>query len=99
MQNCDYKSEEVSKELILKSLDQVFEDTIIGNSNFFVLDNTESGCFMQTIFADGSYTVEFSPSIGALYKKLVMKDDELQKLFIGFFNGDIPSLDDWVKIK
>lgn len=86
MQDSPFNSEEeITKQLIKEALDYVFEETILGNFNFFVLNNNDT--FIQTFFEDGSWDVEISLVAGVVLEKNSLADSKVYSLFYDFFDS------------
>lgn len=92
MEQHPFEAEPLSKELIIKALDLVFEDAIAGYNNFFVLQNDSNGYFIQTIFQDGIWRVEYSDAKGIIYKKDEIDYKNVYAVFQNFYRGIEPDL-------
>lgn len=82
-----FEREEISEDRIKETLDKVFDDEIAGVSNFIVLDNKDSDRFIQGIFSDGEWILEYSPKLENIYKIKHSDYKEVYNLFIEFYNN------------
>lgn len=80
-----HPEEEITKQLIEEAVDYVFEETILGNFNFFVLKNNDT--FIQTFFEDESWDVEISLVPGVVLEKNILAVSKVYSLFYDFFDS------------
>ncbi len=90
---------EVSEKIIKDNLDKVFKDGINGVFNFITLLNNENNRFIQAIFEDGMWSVEYSPRLKEIYSKNISDYIEVYKLFIDFYNNEEIDYKDFSRLK
>ena len=98
MQNDPFGARSVSSELINDALDYVFESAIAGNYNFFVLVNSDNNHFIQTVFEDGMWHIEYAQADSYIYQREELEYKKVSEAFQNFFNKIPPELSAFQKI-
>lgn len=99
MQSNPFGAKPVSHELIDNALNYVFESAIEGNYNFFVLVNSDNNHFIQTVFEDGMWHIEYAQADGYIYQKKELEYNEVSEIFQNFFNSIPPELSVFQKVR
>lgn len=89
----DIEMIELGTKFIDRAIDIVFEDTIMGNYNFFCISNDIENSFMQCVFCDGKWHIEYRTPLTGMHH-LQMNSDP-NTIFYSYIEGKFIDLSDW----